>query len=46
MKKVIRNGVFETNSSTQHTCVIMTEEQNKKWEEENQNSTLKNLNLI
>lgn len=35
MKKVIRYSVWETNSSTQHTCVIMTEEQNKKWKEEN-----------
>jgi len=35
MKRVIRKGVFETNSSTSHSCVIMTEEQNKKWEEEN-----------
>lgn len=35
MKKVIRNGVFETNSSTCHSVIIMTEEQNKKWEKEN-----------
>ena len=35
MKKVIRKNVWETNSSTSHSCVIMTEEQHKKWEEEN-----------
>lgn len=35
MKKVIRNGVFETNSSTQHSVIIMTEEQDEKWKEEN-----------
>ena len=35
MKRVIRKCVFESNSSTSHSCIIMTEEQNKKWEEEN-----------
>lgn len=35
MKKVIRNGVFETNSSACHSVIIMTEEQNKKWERDN-----------
>ena len=34
MRTVIRRCIFESNSSTSHTCVIMTEEQNKKWEEE------------
>ena len=32
--KVIRRGIWETNSSMTHSCVIMTAEQNKKWEEE------------
>ena len=35
MKKVIRREVWETNSSTSHSCVIMTEEQHNKWEKEN-----------
>lgn len=29
--KVIRRGIWETNSSMTHSCVIMTAEQNKKW---------------
>lgn len=33
--RTIRRCVFETNSSLSHSCVIMTEEQDKKWEEEN-----------
>lgn len=35
MKEVFRQGVFETNSSTSHSTVIMTEDMYKKWEEEN-----------
>lgn len=35
MKRVIRREVWETNSSTTHSVVIMTAEQSKKWEEEN-----------
>lgn len=31
--KVIRRCVFETNSSTSHSVIIMTAEQNKKWED-------------
>lgn len=31
--RVIRKGIFETNSSTTHSCVIMTEKQYKDWEE-------------
>ena len=31
MKSVIRRYVFETNSSSVHSCVIMTEDQHKKW---------------
>lgn len=34
MKTVIRRCIFESNSSTSHTVVIMTEEQNEKWKEE------------
>ena len=34
MKWVIRRSVFDSNSSTMHTCVIMTEDQYKKWEDE------------
>lgn len=30
--KVIRLGVFETNSSSTHTMIIMPEEEYKKWE--------------
>ena len=30
--KVIRLGVFETNSSSTHTMIIMPEEKYKKWE--------------
>lgn len=33
MKRVIRREVWETNSSTSHSVVIMTAEQHKKWEE-------------
>ena len=32
MKSVIRNSVFETNSSAVHSIVIMTLENGKKWE--------------
>ena len=35
MKRVIRREVWETNSSTTHSVVIMTAEQNKRWENEN-----------
>ena len=35
MKRVIRANVFETNSSTSHSVIIMTEESFKKWKEEN-----------
>lgn len=31
--RVIRKGIFETNSSTTHSCVIMTEDQHEEWEE-------------
>lgn len=33
MKRVIRRSVFDTNSSTMHTCVIMTRDQYDAWEE-------------
>lgn len=32
MKQMIRYSTFETNSSSTHSCVICTEEENKKWE--------------
>ena len=32
MRHIIRRSVFDSNSSTMHTCVIMTEDQYKKWE--------------
>ena len=35
MKKVIRNCVWETNSSMSHSLVIMPQDQYKKWKEEN-----------
>lgn len=35
MKRVIRRGVWETNSSTSHSVIIMTEDKYKKWEEGN-----------
>lgn len=35
MKYVIRRSIFDSNSSTMHTCVIMTEDQHRKWEDEN-----------
>ncbi len=35
MRRVIRRNVWETNSSTTHNIVIMTEEQAEKWENEN-----------
>lgn len=35
MKRVIRNCVFETNSSATHSVIIMTGEQSNKWEEGN-----------
>ena len=31
--RVIRNIVFETNSSMSHSCIIMTKEQNDLWKE-------------
>ena len=34
MKKVIRRGVFETNSSTSHSLIVMSQEQYDKWEKE------------
>lgn len=34
MKRVLRYGMLETNSSMSHSLVIMTEDQHKKWEEE------------
>ena len=34
MRRVIRRSVWETNSSTSHSVVIMTAEQNDKWENE------------
>lgn len=33
MKKIIRTGVFETNSSSTHTLVIMNEADYNKWKE-------------
>ena len=33
-KRVIRRCVFESNSSTSHSTIIMTDEQYKKWKEE------------
>lgn len=35
MKWVIRRSVFDSNSSTMHSCVIMTEDQHRRWENEN-----------
>lgn len=35
MKEVIRKEVWETNSSTSHSVVIMTEDKYKQWEKEN-----------
>lgn len=35
MKRVIRREVWETNSSTTHSTVIMIADQYKRWEEEN-----------
>ena len=32
MKRVIRKGVFETNSSTSHSCVIMPKSVDEEWE--------------
>lgn len=34
MKKQIRRGVFETNSSTTHSCTIMMEDDYNRWENE------------
>ena len=34
VKRTIRRFAFETNSSTMHSCVIMTADQYKRWEEE------------
>ena len=34
MKYVIRRSIFESNSSTSHSCVIMTEDQHRRWEDE------------
>ena len=33
MKRVIRKNVWDTNSSTTHSCVILPEDLYKKWEE-------------
>lgn len=35
MKRAIRREVWETNSSTSHSVIIMTADKYKKWEEEN-----------
>lgn len=35
MKRVVRPCVFESNSSTSHSCIIMTDEMYKKWQSEN-----------
>ena len=35
MKRVIRKCVWETNSSTTHSCTIMTKEQSDLWEKGN-----------
>lgn len=35
MKKVIRRGVYETNSSTSHSCTIMSADTYKKWGNDN-----------
>lgn len=32
MRRVIRRGVFETNSSTSHSLIIMSKDQYDKWE--------------
>ena len=34
MKYIIRRCVWETNSSTTHSCIIMTAEQHERWEKE------------
>ena len=34
MKRVIRDGVFETNSSTQHSIVILSEDNYNRWKED------------
>lgn len=34
MKKVIRNCMFETNSSTTHSVIIMSLDKSKKWKNE------------
>lgn len=34
MKKVIRNCVFETNSSASHSIVILSVDDEKRWEED------------
>lgn len=35
MKRAIRREIWETNSSTSHSVIIMTADKYKKWEEEN-----------
>lgn len=35
MKRVKRKCIWETNSSTTHSCIIMGEPQSKLWESEN-----------
>ena len=35
MKKSVRNGVFETNSSSVHSMVVMSEEMLEKWKTPN-----------
>lgn len=35
MKQTVRINTFETNSSSMHSCVILTEEEQNKWAKEN-----------
>ena len=35
MKRAIRNSIYETNSSTTHSCIIMGEPQSELWETKN-----------
>lgn len=41
MKKILRLNVFETNSSTTHNIIILSEEDYEKWLEEDNYYTLK-----
>ena len=43
MKKVIRNCVFETNSSATHSIIILSVDDAKRWEEEGDLYTVKDL---